>query len=164
MREYQINLDVALLLQSELQNAGATVYITRTSNDVDISNIERAQFFNDHKVDLGLRLHCNGSDDAGRYGAFMLVPADKSYPYYAECIKAAKCILQSYGEATGLSTDRGVTYRSDQTGFNWCDRPVTNIEMGHLTNAEDETLLVDPAFQKKMAQGIFNGIVRYFSE
>lgn len=164
VREYQVNLDVALLLADMLQKAGARVYITRTSNDVDMSNIERAKFFNESKVELGLRLHCNGSENSEKHGAFMLVPADKSYPYYNECVKAARLILQSYGEATGLSTEQGVTYRSDQTGFNWCDRPVTNIEMGHLTNAGDEALLVDPSFQKRMAQGIFNGIVRYFSE
>ncbi len=163
IREYQVNLDVALLLQKKLLAAGAEVYMTRTTHDVDISNKARAEFFNDNKVDLGLRLHCNGSEDESAHGAFMLVPKDKSYPYYIECVKAAKCILESYAAATGLSTAKGITYRADQTGFNWCSRPVTNIEMGHLTNAQDEKLLSDPAFQERMAQGIYEGIVRYFA-
>ena len=40
-----------------------------------------------------------------------------------------------------------MTYRSDQTGFNWCTRPIINIEMGHLSNPDDDKLLSDEAFQ-----------------
>lgn len=162
-KEYQVNLDVALLLRDMLLSEGAEVFMTRSTNDVNMSNIARAEFFNEHEVDLGLRLHCNGSTNTEKRGAFMLVPKDQAYPYYAQNVKAAKAILECYGDATGIPVSQGVTYRDDQTGFNWCKRPVTNIEMGHLTNAEDEKLLIDPEFQKKMAQGIFNGIVRYIS-
>lgn len=124
--------------------------------------MERAKFFNEHNVDLGVRLHCNGTEDGSVRGAFMLVPASKSYPYYEENIRAAKCILEAYGEATGLKTKKGITYRSDQTGFNWCERPIVNIEMGHMSNPDEDMLLTDAEFQKKMAKGIYNGIINYF--
>jgi len=161
--EHEVNLKVGLLLRDMLEDAGATVYMTRTSADVDVSNVERAQLFNKWNVDLGIRLHCNGSTDKSKKGAFMLVPADKNYPYYDENVKAAKAILAAYGEATGLSTERGITYRSDQTGFNWCERPIVNIEMGHMSYESDDRKITDSAFQKRMAQGIYNGIVDYFS-
>lgn len=160
--EYEVNLAVGLLLRDMLEEAGATVVITHTEADVNISNIERARFFNDNKVNLGVRLHCNGSEDKSVRGAFMLVPKSKDYPYYDDCVLAAKAILKAYGEATGIDVKKGITYRSDQTGFNWCDRPVTNIEMGHMTNPDEDLLLTDEAFQVKMARGIFNGIVAYF--
>lgn len=161
--EYEVNLAVGLLLRDMLEAAGATVLITHTKADVDMSNIERAEFFNDNKVELGVRLHCNGNDDHSVRGAFMLVPKSKDYPYYNECVRAAKAILKAYGEETGLNTEKGITYRSDQTGFNWCTRPVTNIEMGHMTNPDEDRLLTDSDFQVKMARGIYNGIVAYFS-
>lgn len=34
--------------------------------------------------------------------------------------------------------------------------------MGYLTNEEDELLLSDPDFQQTMAQGICEGIVRWY--
>lgn len=39
---------------------------------------------------------------------------------------------------------------------------IVNIEMGHMTNKEEDYLLTDPDYQKKMAQGLLNGILRYF--
>lgn len=160
VKEHEVNMAVGLLLRDLLEKAGATVIMTRESADVDISNAERAELFNEHEVDLGLRLHCNGSDDPEVHGAFMLVPAEN--PYKEDCIRAAEAILTAYGEATGISIRKGLTYRSDQTGFNWCQRPVTNIEMGHMTNEEEDHKLTDGDFQVKMAQGIFNGIMNYF--
>lgn len=162
--EHVVNLAVGILLRDMLEEAGATVYMTRTTADVNISNVERAQFFNDHNVDLGIRLHCNGTEDSSVTGAFMLVPADKNYPYYNENIRAAKLILEAYGDATGISVKKGITYRSDQTGFNWCERPIVNIEMGHMSNPEEDLKLTDSDFQKKMARGIYNGIIAYFTK
>lgn len=162
VEEHVVNLAVGLLLRDMLEDAGATVYITRTTADANISNAERAKFFNEHNVDLGVRLHCNGTEDSSVRGAFMLVPASKSYPYYEENIQAAKCILEAYGRETGLKIKKGITYRSDQTGFNWCERPVVNIEMGHMSNPDEDMLLTDAEFQKKMAKGICNGIINYF--
>ena len=162
--EYEVNLAVGLLLRDMLEEAGATVVMTHTKANVNISNIERAEIFNDNLVDLGVRLHCNGNTDHSVRGAFMLVPKSKSYPYYGDCVLAAKAILKAYGEETGLNTEKGITYRSDQTGFNWCTRPITNIEMGHMTNVDEDGLLTDADFQVKMARGIYKGIVAYFKE
>ena len=60
--EYQVNLDVSLKLRDALEALGCEVYMTRETNDVDISNLERAQMMNELGVDLVLRIHCNGSE------------------------------------------------------------------------------------------------------
>ena len=163
--EYEVNLSVGLLLRDLLEDAGATVVMTHESLDVSISNKERAELFNANKVDLGIRLHCNNSDNRKVRGAFMLIPTEGRTDHYEENLKAARCILESYLEETGLTFryDDGITERSDQTGFNWCTRPIVCIEMGHMTNSEEDLLLTDTAFQHKMALGIFNGIVAYFT-
>lgn len=159
--EYRVNLAVGLLLKEMLVEAGATVVMTHTKADVNISNVERAQIFNKNRVDLGVRLHCNGNIDQSVRGAFMLVPMSKEYPYYDDCVLAAEAILNAYGLEAGIDVSKGITYRSDQTGFNWCTRPIVNIEMGHMTNPEEDRLLTDPDFQIIMAKGIFNGIMAY---
>lgn len=158
--EYEVNLAVGLLLRDMLESAGATVVMTRTVNDVNVSNIERAQLFNDKKTDYAVRLHCNGSDDHDKRGAFMLIPS--SNPYLDDCKRAAELMIEEYCKATGLK-NRGVTVRSDQTGFNWCERMIINIEMGHMTNADEDKLLTDADFQKRMAQGVFNGILAFYA-
>ena len=162
--EYEVNLAVALKLQSILEEAGATVVMTRTENDVNISNRERAELFNEYGVDLAIRLHCNGTNDTSVRGAFMLVPTKEHTSFYNENVRAATAILDSYCKATGLSARKhnGITYRSDQTGFNWCTQPIVCIEMGHLSNETEDLLLTNDAFQDKMAFGIYRGILAYF--
>ena len=164
--EYEVVQSVGLYLKALLEEQGATVCITHETIDVDISNIERAEFFNEHNVDLGIRLHCNKSDDKKVKGAFMLIPSERRTKFYEFNLRAAKTVLEEYLKETGLSMRYrdGITERADQTGFNWCKRPVINIEMGHLSNPEEDALLSTDAFQQKMAQGLCNGIVRFFTE
>lgn len=164
VREYVVNLDVGLLLRDMLVAAGATVIMTHDIADVNISNSERAILFNEAEVDLAIRLHCNGSDDRKVHGAFMLIPKEYRTTHYEENLAAARCIIDAYCAETGIAMlkKEGITYRGDQTGFNWCTRPIVCIEMGHMTNAEEDCKLTDPDFQVKMAQGILNGIIAYF--
>ena len=144
-----------------LEEQGATVVMTRETNDVNISNVERAQFFNDMQTDYALRLHCNGEEDESISGAFMLVPTEN--PCYEDCERAARLLIDAFCEETGAK-NLGLTYRSDQTGFNWCERMVINIEMGHMTNEEEDMKLADGEYQILMAQGLLNGILAYFDE
>ncbi len=159
-------LNVGLYLKELLEEQGATVVLTHDTLDVNISNIERAQMFNEANVDLGIRLHCNKSDNKNTRGAFMLVPTENRTKYYDYNVAAAKTVLAAYLETTGIPMRYrdGMTYRSDQTGFNWCERPIINIEMGHLSNPDDDALLSNEDFQKKMAEGLCDGILKFFAE
>ncbi len=161
VEEHVVNLNVALKLRDMLEAVGADVVMTRTKADVDISNKERAQFFNDKKVDLGIRIHANGIDDSSVRGAFMLIPKDN--PYEADCKKAAQFIIDNYTEETGIKK-LSTQVRSDQTGFNWCERPIVNIEMGHMSNPAEDMKITDKDFQTDMARGIYNGIVEFFKQ
>ena len=63
INEYETNLTISLKLRERLEAEGATVIMTREVNDIDISNVERAQMMNEAGVQLCLRLHCNGSEN-----------------------------------------------------------------------------------------------------
>ena len=159
--EYEVNLQVALKLKALLQGLGATVVMTRESNDVNISNSQRAELFNEYKTDYAIRLHCNGREDTAMYGAYVIIPADN--PYQSDCERAARLLIDAYCARTGLR-NLGFEPRSDQTGFNFCNRTILNIEMGYLTNAGEESKLIDGDFQQDMAQGIVDGILLYFDK
>ncbi len=159
--EYEITLSVGLKLKAILEGLGATVVMTREANNVNISNIERAEVFNKAKTDYAIRLHCNGNKNTQTNGAFVLIPA--SNPYLADCNRAAQLLLQAYCNETG-EKNLGITPRSDQSGFNFCSRMIINIEMGYLSNAQEEQNLISDKYQQKMAEGIAEGILLYFGK
>ena len=166
--EYEVNLNVGLYLRDLLTEAGAEVVLTHDVLRVNISNKQRAELFNAHEVDLGIRLHCNNADRQAARGGVMLVP-DKKHAgtHFVSDIFIGLTVLDHYIEVTGLprKLKKGfLEFRDDQAGFNWCTRPVVCLEMGYLSNPEDDRLLSDPAFQQKMAQGIFEGICACFDE
>ena len=80
--EYQLTLAISLQLQAELESRGYTVYLTRTSHDVNISNMERAQYASSVGGEIAVRIHANGSENASVNGAMALAPS-ASNPYIA---------------------------------------------------------------------------------
>ena len=67
--EYELTLAISQQLQTELQNRGYTVYMTRMSHDVNISNMERAQYATSVGADIAVRIHANGAENASVSGA-----------------------------------------------------------------------------------------------
>ena len=162
--ECQINLAIGLKLKALLEAGGALVVMTRTSNDVNISNIERAQIMNQNDVDCWVRLHCDASSSERVSGAHGLIPS-RAYnaEIYADSLRLAKQIMAGFCDATG-AVDGGITALMDQTGFNWSESPVIAVEMGYLSNAEDDVQLGLDSYQIACATGIYNGIVSYFQQ
>jgi len=156
--ENVINLNVALKLRDLLEAEGATVVMTRTTADVNISNQQRAILMNDRGVELCLRIHCNGSSDPTVRGAMMFLPGHSTSSAINETSAAyGRVIHKAFVERTGLR-NAGTTTVTDLTGFNWSTVPVCLTEMGFLSNAEDDRLLASAEFQSTCAQGLFEGI------
>lgn len=76
--EYQLNLDVSLLLKDILERRGYQVVMTRTDNDAAISNKERAELVASQGAEICVRIHANGDDSADVSGALshVSVPAE----------------------------------------------------------------------------------------
>ncbi len=161
--ESQINLEIGLKLRTELQSRGYTVIMTRTTQNVNLSNQQRAEIGNKNNAAAVIHLHCDGGESSVR-GAHTISPA-KNNPYCSEIFKAssklAQSVIQSYSAATGIKS-RGVSYRNDLTGINWSQVPSIYIEMGFISNVSEDKLLADSSFQNKCAKGIADGIDKYF--
>lgn len=80
--ESKLVLAISLKLRTELEARGYTVLMTRTTEDVDLSNIDRAAIANDANADALLRIHANGSESAAAEGALTICQTAAS-PYNA---------------------------------------------------------------------------------
>lgn len=61
------------------------------------------------------------------------------------------------------SRNRGVSIVDNMTGLNWSQVPVTIVEMGFLSNPNEDRMLSSDDYQNKIVQGIVNGIGEYLS-
>ena len=179
--EYEVNLEVALQLKAALEAEGAQVVMTRETNDVDISNVERAQMCNEagcdlvlrihcnpkkpswtrrfRGCDLVLRIHCNGAEKKSVNGIGLYVR--KTGACAEESYAASESILPAMAEATGAKAN-GIYQRDTYSGLNWSEAPSILVEMGYMSNPEEDERLCDPEYQAKLVSGMTEGVCAYF--
>lgn len=164
--EYQLNLDVSLKLRDELIARGYEVYMIRETNDVNISNAERAQAAAASGADILVRIHANGSENSSVAGALTMAPSTANAylddELVGQCQKLSQAVIASFCEATGAN-NQGVYQTDEMSGLNWCTIPATIVEMGYMTNPEEDTKMQTEEYQNSMVQGIANGIDQYFA-
>lgn len=108
--EYELNLAVALKFQEELETRGYEVIMVRTTNDVNISNVERATIANEAHADAFIRIHADGAESGNPTGT-MTICQTPNNPYnsniYSECKELSQLVVDAICEQTG-SHNRGV--------------------------------------------------------
>ena len=163
--EYQLNLDVSLLLEQELLARGYNVVMIRRTNDCPLSNAERAQVANDSGADIFVRIHANGSDNSEVSGALCCSPTPNN-PYLTEdvigdSIRLSRLVVDYLCATTGAN-NQGVMHTDTMTGINWCKIPVTIVEMGYMSNPAEDRLMATDAYRHRIVLGIADGIDAYF--
>ncbi len=163
--EYELNLTIAQALQTELEARGYTIVMIRDSHDVDISNKERAETANTSGAEIFLRIHANGSEKSSVHGTLTICNTASS-PYnpeiHDESLRLSQEVLSHMVALMG-SKDRGVWETDTMSGINWCTIPVTIVEMGYMSNKEEDERMQTSDYQSLIVQGIADGVDAYFA-
>lgn len=163
LAEYELTLELAMQLRDELLLRGYRVIMVRESNEVDISNAQRAAIANEAQADAFIRIHANGSENTAAKGAMTICQTPEN-PYngdlYPQSRGLSDAVLNSLVTATGCEKER-VWETDTMSGINWCRVPVTIVEVGYMTNPEEDARLATADYQHSITQGIANGIDRF---
>lgn len=154
--EKVINLQVSLELQKQLEAAGAIVLMTRTG-DAGIDFRERPALVNSAQppVDLLISVHHNSAANTAARGMetyyWTTNPRSK---VAADLIHAA--LLKGVG-----FPDRRVRVEAFNV-IRDTRAPSVLLELGYLSNAEEEKAIADKGYPSRAAAAIKNGLFDYF--
>ncbi len=165
LAEYQLTLAVSFKLEQVLLERGYQVLMIRRTNDVDISNAGRAQMANEAGADVFVRIHAD-SEESGSATGMTALCQTAGNPYNASLYTYSRSlcenILNGMSNATGARV-RGVMETDTMSGINWATVPVCIIEMGFMSNAEEDLRMSTEEYQEQLARGMADGIEAYFA-
>ncbi len=152
--EKEVNLDVSLRLKNLLEEAGAHVVMTRM-DDTFISLYERPFLANYIFADLFVSVHTNNHQNYQVQGVEVYY-----YQSRADSKALAKNVLDELIRNTQFN-NLGVKY-NDFVVIREAQMPGILVEMGFLSNFQEETTIRTPEFREKAATGIFQGIMDFY--
>jgi len=170
--EKDVVLSIALMLRNYLTEAGAVVHMSRTE-DMDLSGMDagplaerkrrdllaRVDMINNSGADILVSIHANAIGSPRWSGGQTF--------YHPESPPAsrllAEAIQRELVHITG-QTDRAVNHHIDHIVLRRARMPAATVEVGFLSNPQEERLLMGRSYQERVAWAIFVGIGRYFAQ
>lgn len=161
-KESIVTLEISVLLRDMLLAEGATVVMTRDTQKTFVGMLERAYIPNEANADFVLRLHCNSGNEWAQ-GIQIYCPSDSSYAQEVADLETYRAmgntLLSAMKAATG-KTRGGCTMNNSYVGNNWSMMPSFLVEMGYMSNQEEDYQLSSPVYQQWLAQGMVEGVVQ----
>lgn len=155
--EKDVNLAVTRRLAELLSGAEATVVLTR-EGDAYPDLWERARVANEQKSDVFVSVHHNS-------GISVSETAKGTETYFKAGSVASKALgvaVQSAVVSALGSIDRGVRPSPGYVVLKEAEVPAVLVEVAFLSDPEEEELIKEAWFRDRAAEGIFNGLLKYF--
>lgn len=165
VNEKDVVFKISLKLRNELIKNNFKVYLTRESdkslgNNVKNDIINRAKIINGLNPDIFLSIHLNASEIKSAKGVetYSRFLDDKSY-LLAESIQDELSSVEYTKDRGVKETDEinlGILRNTNVTGV--------LLELGFITNIDDEKYLISEEGQDIIVNCILNGILNYFNQ
>ncbi len=159
--EAEATLGVALELKEILLVNGYDVLMIRETEDVQLDNIARTALANEY-ADCHVSLHF---DDTAEGAYYTKVPDVESYKEmepvksnWEKCDQLGECLIQGIRGLGEFPINGNGSVEMDLTQTSYSTIPSMDIELG---NAQ---LQLSSEVYKKLAEGVFNGIVDFFNQ
>lgn len=171
--EKHVVLAVALRLKHLLEQAGVTVYMTR-DGDVDVSGLgsghslrerwraglrRRVALVDGWDADVLVSIHANAVPSRRWSGGQVFY-----HPAGHPLSRLLATRIQEELVHITRRTRRGVSGHIEHYVLEHVRIPAVTVEVGFLSNPDEERLLNDPVYQDRLAWALFVGIARYFRE
>jgi N-acetylmuramoyl-L-alanine amidase len=157
LEEKEINLATALYLKQLLKRSGAEVIFSR-EDDTYVSLADRLNISQNSGADIFLSIHANSATNTKATGIETWMH-DRFR--VSGSVTLAATMQKALVDMLGL-IDRGIKQKSLAVLAS-ADIPRVLLEIGFLSNEEEEEMLSQDWFRRLSAQGIFNGIVAYYN-
>lgn len=155
--EKDVNLAIAKYLEKYLADAGAKPLMTREGDD-EVSLSDRPRIAREHRGELFVSVHNNamadGDDPFERPNGYSI------FYYHPYSLELGASIHRAYQRLINLP-DEGLRF-GDLLIPRIADMPSILTESAYIIHPEQEILLTTPAFQKRLARAIFEGIRDFF--
>ena len=167
--EAQINLKIALKLQTLLEQSGATVILTRSDDnaiyDLDSKTLRqkknsdihnRVKIGNESSADIFVSIHLNKIPQSQYWGWQCFYNQNEKSKVLAESLQ------ENLNDAIQKENKRVAMKLDNIYIMQHVEIPISIVECGFLSNEAEEKELQNDDYQNKLAWGIYNGIIDYF--
>lgn len=168
--EKDIALNISLQLRHYLQQQGALVIMTRET-DVDLASSgtkgysrrkvedlkKRLKIINESEADFFASIHLNAIPSGRWRGAQTFYSS-----HFEESERGAK-LIQDELRKDLENTDRKAKAINGIYILKHSKKPGVLVEVGFLSNHEENKLLKSEEYQQKIAESLYRGILRYFT-
>ncbi len=152
-----ITLSIGMKVCQKLQDLGFTVIMTR-EDDSYVSLKDRRESYNASEAEAFVSIHLDafdGDNKASGCTVHYCKGRNENSPFLAECLVNGIC------DSTG-ARNRGVKNSDYEVLLS--PKPSVLIECGFMSSENEYPLLKDEGYQELIAQGIADGLVKFFKK
>ena len=160
--EKDLNLEIAMRVRNALEQYDIKAYYTRLE-DKEVSLMDRASIANEVNADMFISIGGAGvNEDQEMYGTTCFYNSHYYIPDFGSVDLAD--ILEYHVVSAASGRALGLVEAEDDSILSLLKVPAAQLSVGYLTNTQERTLLKDPAYLDKIAEGIVSAILEAFAQ
>ncbi len=156
--EKEVNIQIALKIQTELEKRGIRVFMTR-KDDTYVSLKERVEMAKKEQPDIFLSIHQNSFEDGNVRGTEIWYNEEKRIGGDKSRVLAERIQEEIIKDSQVIS--RGIVEDQELQVLRETEVPAVLMEIGYVTNAEDWKQMTSPDYQEMIAGYIAEAVKAY---